>query len=81
MIVKDCPVKLNNEEVIVFIFDGIEVQAPAINREAYTVRVKFDGNRYEIVADDYEEPEAKAETKTAKKTTEHKKVQKDENEE
>lgn len=80
--IKKCRVILNNDAVTVFDFDGTEVQIPAICREAYTVNVKFDGGKYTVVPDDYEEVvETKTNEKPTKKTTEHKKVQLDEQKE
>lgn len=80
--IKKCRVILNNDAVTVFDFDGTEVQIPAICREAYTVNVKFDDGKYTVVPDDYEEVvETKTNEKPTKKTTEHKKVQLDEQKE
>ena len=76
--VKQCPVLLNNRAVTVFRFDDIEVQAPAIKREARFVMVKFDGAHYTVVADDYVEQPIVNEHITAKKKKAEKKTTKEE---
>jgi hypothetical protein len=53
--IKDCYVKLNNEYVTVIEYDGIDVQIPAIKREARTVRVLFKDGKYTVVGDNYTE--------------------------
>ena len=54
--IKDCYVKLNNEYVTVIDYDGIDVQIPAIKREARTVKVILENGKYTVVGDNYTEP-------------------------
>ena len=53
--IKECYVKLNNEAVTVVNFDGVDVQFPAIKREAKTVFVKFENGKYSITDKPVEE--------------------------
>ena len=72
--IKDCYVKLNNEYVTVINYDGVDVQVPAIKREARTVKVIYKDGKYTVVGDDYREPEKETPAKptpkpNSKKTT------------
>ena len=56
--------------------------AAIVKDSSQGVNVKFDGGKYTVVPDDYEEVvETKTNEKPTKKTTEHKKVQLDEQKE
>lgn len=46
---KQCPVILNNKAVTVVKFDNIEIQFPSIHKDAETVFVKFEDDKYTIV--------------------------------
>ena len=86
--IKDCYVKLNNEYVTVIDYDGIDVQIPAIKREARTVKVILENGKYTVVGDNYTEPvketvkeekPAKQANKTANKKTTNKNANKTRN--
>lgn len=65
---KECQIIKNNEVVTVAKFGDIEVQFPAIHKDAKTVFVSYDGSHYKIV----EKPEVEKSArkiKSAKKTT------------
>ena len=47
--IKDCKVTINNDVVTCFIYDDVDVQAPAINRKAETVKADHKGDLYYIV--------------------------------
>lgn len=66
MVVK-CPVLLNNAAVTVILFNGKEVQIPAIKRQADSVNVKFENGKYTVVADDYVEKKPVPEVRETKK--------------
>lgn len=70
--IKDCPVKLNNECVTVVSFGDINIQFPSIHRDAKIVRVLYEDGKYSIVSDNYEEPaplKSERVKKRIKKTT------------
>ena len=76
--VTKCQVLSNNELVTVVLFNGEQVQLPAIHRKADTVNVKLENGRYTIVGDDYlkeptivEDTTNKPRKKGAKKTTDN----------
>lgn len=52
---KQCPVILNNKAVTVVKFDDIEIQFPSIHKDAETVFVKFEDDKYTIVENIEEE--------------------------
>lgn len=54
--VKNCDVLINNEAVTVINYNGVSVQIPAIHRNARTVKVVRENERYIVVDDDYIEP-------------------------
>ena len=54
--IKECKVLLNNDAVTVIRYGDIDVQIPAIKRNADTVKVKNDGV-YTVVPDNYSEPD------------------------
>ena len=53
--IRKCPIIINNAAVTVVRFDDVEVQLPAIHRNATEVNVRFDSGKYTVVADDYNE--------------------------
>lgn len=68
--VKECIVKLNNEVVTVVAYGDIDVQLPAIHREAKTLFVNCEDGKYTVVDKDYKPKGAAVEKKrTNKKTT------------
>lgn len=65
-----CPVLLNNDAVTVIKFNDVEVQIPAIERQASIVTVRFDNGKYSVVDDNYSEESNVVDTpvyKTSKK--------------
>lgn len=58
--VKDCNVLLNNADVTVIDFEGVEVQLPSIHRDTRKVRILFKDGKYIAVNDDFVEKEEKA---------------------
>lgn len=72
--VKKCNVLINNDAVTVINYDGVKVQIPSIHRDAKTVNVVFENNKYIVVGDDYVEPNIKTAStpkkNAAKKATE-----------
>ncbi len=53
--VKECKVTINNDALTVVRFDDIDIQFPAINKNAATVKVLFKDGKYKVVPDDYKE--------------------------
>lgn len=47
--IKECPILINNTVVTVAKYDNVEVQFPAINKDAKTVFVDFTEGKYNIV--------------------------------
>lgn len=69
--IKECIVKLNNEVVTVVAYGDIDVQLPAIHREAKTLFVNCEDGKYTVVDKDYKPKSATVSEKksTKKKTT------------
>lgn len=67
--VKECIVKLNNEVVTVVAYGDIDVQLPAIHREAKTLFVNCEDGKYTVVDKDYKPKGAAVEKKSTKKKT------------
>ena len=75
--IKECPVILNNEAVTVVKFGDVSVQLPSIKKDAKTVFVKCENEKYSVV-DGIQDgtEEVKPETKsTVKKRTTKKKTE------
>ena len=67
--IKECEVKSNNDYCTVVKYGNTYVQLPSIKRDAKTVFVKYENDRY-IVVDKPEEAYPKRRKIAAKKTTE-----------
>lgn len=69
--VKECLVKLNNEVVTVVRYGDVDVQLPAIHREAKTIFVACEDGKYSVVDKSYKPKGASVNEKkrTNKKTT------------
>ena len=69
--IRECIVKLNNEVVTVAKYGDIDVQLPAIHRNAKTIFVNYENGRYSVVDKDYKPKSATVSEKksTKKKTT------------
>lgn len=74
--VKECIVKLNNEVVTVVAYGDIDVQLPAIHREAKTLFVNCENGKYTVVDKDYKPKCATAEKKSTKKKTTNEEIAK-----
>lgn len=66
--VKKCNILINNDAVTVINYDGVKVQIPSIHKDAKTVNVILENNKYIVVGDDYIEPNTKTVSKPRKKT-------------
>lgn len=75
--VKECIVKLNNDAVTVVAYGDIEVQLPAIHKEAKTLFVNYENDKYAVVDKDYKPTGVAAEKKNVKKKTANKEIAKD----
>ena len=75
--VKECIVKLNNDVVTVVAYGDIDVQLPAIHREAKTLSVNCEDGKYTIVDKDYKPKGAAVEKKSTKKKTTNEEIAKD----
>lgn len=75
--VKECIVKLNNDVVTVVAYGDIDVQLPAIHREAKTLFVNCEDGKYTVVDKDYKPKGAVAEKKSTKKKTTNEEIAKD----
>lgn len=69
--VKECSVLLNNEVVTVVRYGDVDVQLPAIGKEAKTIFVAYEGGKYSVVDKNYKPKGASVNDKkrTNKKTT------------
>lgn len=68
--IKECPVIINNDCVTVAVYNDIKIQFPSIHRDAKTVFVSYESDRYKIVDNPAEEPKpATPVAKPKKKTT------------
>lgn len=68
--IKECIVTLNNDAVTVVKYGDVDVQLPAIHREAKSIFVNYENGKYFVVDKDYKSKCAPAtETKGAKKKT------------
>lgn len=68
--IKECPVIINNDCVTVAVYNDIKIQFPSIHRDAKTVFVSYENDRYKIVDKPAEEPKpATPVAKPKKKTT------------
>lgn len=67
--VKECKVLVNNDAVTVVKYDDIKVQVPSIHKDAKTVKVLCEDNKYTVVDDDYVEQKSKKKKKTVDETT------------
>lgn len=69
--VKECLVTLNNEVVTVVKYGDVDVQLPAIGKEAKTIFVACENGKYSVVDKDYKPKGASVNEKkrTNKKTT------------
>ena len=68
--IKECPVIINNDSVTVAVYDDIKIQCPSIHRDAKTVFVSYENDRYKIVDNPAKEPKpATPVAKPKKKTT------------
>lgn len=75
--IKECIIKLNNGAVTVVTYDGIDVQFPAIHKEARTVFVNYENEKYTIVDKNFKSKVIVAEKKNAKKKTTDNEIAKD----
>lgn len=75
--IKECIVKLNNEAVTVVAYGDIDVQLPAIHREAKTIFVNCEDGKYTVVDKDYKPKSAAVGKKSTKKKTTNEEVAKD----
>lgn len=53
--IRECQVITNNDAITVVRYGDTDIQFPAINRNAATVKVLFKDGKYKIVPDDYKE--------------------------
>ena len=68
--IKECQVTTNNNFCTVVEFDGNKIQFPSIHRDAKTVFVSYESDRYKIVDNPAKEPKpATPVAKPKKKTT------------
>lgn len=70
--VKECIVTLNNEKVTIVKYGNIDIQFPAIHKEAEKLLVKCENGKYTIVENDYKSKNApirKDDTKKKKTTS------------
>lgn len=68
--IKECPITINNEAVTVAKFGETSVQFPSIHRDAKTVFVSYENDRYKIVDNPAKKPKpATPVAKPKKKTT------------
>ena len=68
--IKECPVIINNDSVTVAVYDDIKIQFPSIHRDAKTVFISYENDRYKIVDNPAKEPKpATPVAKPKKKTT------------
>lgn len=74
--VKECIVKINNDVVTVVAYGDIDVQFPAIHKDAKTLFVDCENGRYTIVDNDYKPNSATVENKSTKKKTTNKEIAK-----
>lgn len=76
--VKECIVKLNNEVVTVVAYGDIDVQLPAIHKEAKTLFVSYENGKYTVVDKDYKPKGASViEKKSTKKKTTIEEIEKE----
>lgn len=75
--VKECIVKLNNEVVTVVAYGDVNVQLPAIHREAKTIFVDCENGKYTVVDKDYKPKGAAVEKKSTKKKTTNEEIAKE----
>lgn len=75
--VKECIVKLNNEAVTVVAYGDIDVQLPAIHKEAKTLFVNCENGKYTVVDKDYKPGGAMAKKKSTKKKTTNEEIAKE----
>ena len=72
--IKECIVKLNNEAVTVVAYEDIDIQFPAIHKEAKTLFVNCENGKYEIVDKDRKPKNVTVEKKNNKKKTTKKEI-------
>ena len=75
--VKECIVKLNNDVVTVVAYGDVDVQLPAIHREAKTLFVSCENGKYTVVDKDYKPKDVAVEKKNTKKKTTNKEIAKE----
>lgn len=75
--VKECIVKLNNEAVTAVAYGDIDVQLPAIHKEAKTLFVNCENGKYTVVDKDYKPDGAMAKKKSTKKKTTNEEIAKE----
>lgn len=75
--VKECIVKFNNDVVTVVAYGDIDVQLPAIHKEAKTLFVNCEDGKYTVVDKHYKPKSAAVEKKSAKKKTTNEEIAKD----
>lgn len=75
--VKECIVKLNNDVVTVIAYGDVDVQLPAIHREAKTLFVNYEDGKYTVVDRDYKPKGVSVEKKNAKKKTTNEEIAND----
>lgn len=75
--VKECIVKLNNDVVTVIAYGDVDVQLPAIHREAKTLFVNYEDGKYTIVDNDYKPKGVSVEKKNTKKKTTNEEIAND----
>lgn len=74
--VKECIVKLNNEVVTVVAYGDVDVQLPAIHKEAKTLFVNCEDGKYTVVDKDYQPNGAAVKKKRSKKKTTNEEIAK-----
>lgn len=75
--IKECIVKLNNEAVTVVSYGDVDVQLPAIRREAKKLFVNCENGKYTVVDKDYKPDGAMAKKKSTKKKTTNEEIAKE----
>lgn len=75
--IKECIVKLNNDVVTVVAYGDVDVQLPAIHKEARTIFVNYENGKYTVVDKDNKPNDVMAEKKNVKKKTTNKEIAKD----
>lgn len=75
--IKECIVKLNNDVVTVVAYGDVDVQLPAIHKEARTIFVNYENGKYTVVDKDNKPNDIMAKKKNVKKKTTNKEIAKD----